>query len=355
MRSALQNLPEPKYPISGFGYTKETDPSVYNAFNFLPKITVITPSFNQGHFLEETIRSVVAQNYPNTEFLIVDGGSKDDSVEILEKYSPFITSWVSEKDNGTFDANNKALAKMTGDYWVVVNSDDTLVENAIYHVLKLLNETTGELPDWITGGIRIVNEINVQKAVMHPKQPEPIAGYTFAHSCWIYHPCTFLSRKVYTVTGKFRATDVMDYDYWVRMERTRYFPVIIPEILANLRFHSDCKSYNYVKILGNVRDVIQGLYNEQKHTLSYEQMVQYKNKIKEWDILYLQTFIKSNIFDRKFIQAIKKLIYTALTYPEQLFKRWYWGAVKRLFTGVEEWEFSMVMFLKDDKDKPKKK
>jgi glycosyltransferase involved in cell wall biosynthesis len=335
MASALTKLPEPKYLKDGFGYTQETDSSVYASFAYLPKITIITPSFNQGRFLEETIRSVVSQNYPNLEFLIIDGGSKDDSVEILNTYQSFITWFVSEKDYGTFDANNKGLARMTGDYWAVVNSDDTLVDNALFEVVKLLNASEpAERPEWITAGIRIVNENNVQKAILHPKRPEPIAGYTFANCCWIYHPCTFLSKKVYTVTGKFRSTDVMDYDYWVRMERTRYFPVIIPAVLANLRFHTDCKSFNYVKILANVRDVIQGLYNEQKHELSFEQMTQYKTKIKEWDLLYLQTFIKSNIFEKKIIQAIKKLIYTALTYPEQMFKRWYWGAVKRLFTGV---------------------
>src|SRR5688572_19651160 len=91
-----------------------------------PKITIITPSYNQGKFLEETILSVVNQQYPNLEFIVIDGGSNDNSVDILKAYDSKITYWISERDKGTYDANNKALKKITGDYWCVVNSDDLL-------------------------------------------------------------------------------------------------------------------------------------------------------------------------------------------------------------------------------------
>src|SRR5690554_2143132 len=97
-----------------------------------PKISIITPSYNQAQFLEKTILSILDQNYPNLEFIIIDGGSTDGSIDIIKKYEDRLTYWVSEKDKGTYDANNKGLEKITGDWWCVVNSDDVLFTNALF-------------------------------------------------------------------------------------------------------------------------------------------------------------------------------------------------------------------------------
>ena len=83
----------------------------------LPRITVVTPSYNQGRFIETTIRSVLLQGYPNLEYIIIDGGSSDDSVEIIQKYEPWLADWVSEKDRGQAHAINKGFARATGDIY----------------------------------------------------------------------------------------------------------------------------------------------------------------------------------------------------------------------------------------------
>src|SRR5437588_12503482 len=80
-----------------------------------PRISIITPSYNQGRFIEETIRSVLLQGYPNLEYLIIDGGSSDESVEIITKYSPWLAYWISEKDHGQSDAINRGFSRATGE------------------------------------------------------------------------------------------------------------------------------------------------------------------------------------------------------------------------------------------------
>lgn len=89
-----------------------------------PKISIVTPSFNQGQYIEETILSVINQNYPNLEYIIIDGGSTDNSVDIIKKYEKYLTYWVSEKDNGQSDAINKGILKASGEIFNWLNSDD---------------------------------------------------------------------------------------------------------------------------------------------------------------------------------------------------------------------------------------
>jgi glycosyltransferase involved in cell wall biosynthesis len=96
-----------------------------------PRITVVTPSYNQGQFIEETIRSVLLQGYPDLEYIIVDGGSKDESVAIIQKYAPWLNYWVSEADGGQANAINKGLAVATGHLFNWINSDDTLRPGAL--------------------------------------------------------------------------------------------------------------------------------------------------------------------------------------------------------------------------------
>ena len=109
-----------------------TETSSKNLTRNLPKISIVTPSFNQGHFIEETILSVLSQDYPNLEYIIIDGGSTDETVDIIKKYEKGITYWISEKDRGQSDAINKGLKIATGDVFNWLNSDDLLAPNALW-------------------------------------------------------------------------------------------------------------------------------------------------------------------------------------------------------------------------------
>jgi len=113
-----------------------------------PKISIVTPSYNQGQFLEATICSVLGQNYPNLEYIIIDGGSTDNSVEVIKKYEKYLAFWMSEKDAGQYDAINKGFAKSTGEIMAWLNSDDMYCPWAFHTVGEVFSELN-EI-NWLT-------------------------------------------------------------------------------------------------------------------------------------------------------------------------------------------------------------
>ena len=129
----LSELPAPPAGRTGWPWTEESTrlPDAIAARDSLPVISVITPSYNQGNFLEETIRSVLLQGYPKLNYIIMDGGSSDESVEIIKKYSQWLSYWVSEPDAGQSDAINRGLMRATGQFATWINSDDLVCKNAL--------------------------------------------------------------------------------------------------------------------------------------------------------------------------------------------------------------------------------
>lgn len=115
-----------------------------------PKISIVTPSYNQGQFIEETILSIINQNYPNLEYIIIDGGSTDNTVEIIKKYENFISYWISEKDNGQTEAIIKGLHKCTGELFNWINSDDMLAQNALWNIANSYVENRKDIITGIT-------------------------------------------------------------------------------------------------------------------------------------------------------------------------------------------------------------
>ena len=120
----------------GWPWTEETDPAIYAGRNDWPQISIVTPSFNQAQFLEETIRSVLLQNYPNLQYIVMDGGSTDGSVEIIKKYAPWLDHWESEKDRGQSHAINKGLERCNGEWFNWINSDDYLLPGSFHALME---------------------------------------------------------------------------------------------------------------------------------------------------------------------------------------------------------------------------
>ena len=202
-----------------------------------PKISVVTPSFNQGQFLEETIRSVLMQNYPNFEYIIIDGGSSDNSVEIIKKYEPWISYWVSEKDNGQAHAINKGLKLCTGEIFNWINSDDYLMPNA----LRIIAEGIYDF-DVVAGSVTnfsVTSEKTIQSTDLVVKKM--IAGDTAV----IYQqPGTWLRTNNLKNVGlldedfNYSFDWLMTINYLNKHSNVNY----ITDTLAKFRLHQDSKT-----------------------------------------------------------------------------------------------------------------
>ncbi|MFW9930066.1 MAG: glycosyltransferase, partial [Candidatus Thorarchaeota archaeon] len=216
--------------------------SVKNAIsNAYPRITIVIPSFNQGKYLERTVKSILEQNYPDLEFIIIDGGSSDNSVDVIKKYEDVFSYWVSEKDNGQADAINKGLARATGAIFNWINADDYLEPGALLRVAETYKNNP-EAAGWI-GACRRIDELENILNVIYPNNltlsniGENWNGRQF------YQPACFLNTKMVKelngVDEKLNAP--FDLDLWIRILKLAEFQKGIG-IWANALIHSRAKT-----------------------------------------------------------------------------------------------------------------
>jgi glycosyltransferase involved in cell wall biosynthesis len=218
----------------------------------LPKLTVITPSFNQGGFIERTIRSVLDQGYPNLEYVIVDGGSTDETVEIIRRYEDRLAWWVSEPDEGQSDAINKGLAGTSGDIVAYLNSDDYFLPGAFETVVRHLE---GSQSKWLAGGALDVEEGDPPKRlrVWRPKPPSYCEGWPGGRHWWalvpwhVPQPSSFWRRELFDRLGPFRADMhyAFDAEFMLRLAYSQELPELLPDdFLAVRSVHPDQKTYD---------------------------------------------------------------------------------------------------------------
>jgi glycosyltransferase involved in cell wall biosynthesis len=187
-----------------------------------PKITVVTPNFNQGAFLERTILSVLNQNYPNLEYIIIDGGSTDKSVEIIKQYQNRLTFWESKQDKGMYDAINKGFQISTGDIMCWINSDDMLWENSLNYVASIFHEQPNI--HWVQGLPSVIDE-NDELIYQRPQVFSKWFFYLKKHEdsfMFIQQESTFWSRKLWLKSGgkmNLNYQLASDFDLWLRFFR----------------------------------------------------------------------------------------------------------------------------------------
>jgi glycosyltransferase involved in cell wall biosynthesis len=202
----------------------------------LPKISVITPCFNSIRTIRETIQSVVLQNYRDLEHIVMDGGSTDGTVELLQQYPHLV--WASEKDDGHYHAMNKGIQRATGDVVVILNADDCFCPGALQQV----GEAFAAHPEWdgLFGDVVYVDGQNNEIF----RRVEAKFDYNvlrYSAICYVIHQSLFVRRHVHDRLGLYRHKDfknVCDYDFILKLGRAGVCIGHVPSFLINYRYHS---------------------------------------------------------------------------------------------------------------------
>jgi glycosyltransferase involved in cell wall biosynthesis len=207
--------------------------------NPTPLVSIVTPSYNQARFIEETIQSVLGQDYPRIEYLIVDGGSTDGSVEIIRRYADRLGWWVSERDQGQTDAINKGFARANGEILAWINSDDTYLPQAVSQAVAALQ--SHPQAGMVYGDANLIDE---HGAVLG-KFPARQTDYRRLRQGYVHIPqqAAFFRADLWRKIGPLDPTFyfAMDYDLWVRLAGQAPL-VYTPQLWANFRLHQTGKS-----------------------------------------------------------------------------------------------------------------
>lgn len=259
-----------------------------------PKISIVTPSYNQGQYLEQTILSILGQGYPNLEYIIIDGGSTDNSIEIIKKYSKYLTYWVSEKDKGMYHAIQKGFDKSTGEIMSWLNSDDMLSQNALHFIADTL--LRHPKIQWIGGCAAQIDDLG-RLINVHPQKKWNKYKYYLLDYKYIQQEGTFWRRQLWQNAGAYLNIDSQlagDLELWLRFfQHADYFTLNIPIGLFRMRTHNQKSLHSLDKYHQEAEMYIK------EHLLSYDESKQLR--IYNFYINYISKipFIRSLSFFKK--------------------------------------------------------
>ena len=219
-----------------------TEQTTRNAHISYPKITIVTPSYNQGQFLEETIRSVILQGYENLEYIVIDGGSTDNSLEIIHKYQDYLNYWVSEPDKGQAHAINKGFNLATGDIFAFLNSDDVYLPETLAKVGKFFAENSQI--DFLCGQTEFINQESLPTQGFPELFQIKINDITMTQTCHIAQPSTFFRAYAWQKIGSFNQSlhYCFDYDFWLQAYLAGCKFSQSKEVFSQFRIHDASKT-----------------------------------------------------------------------------------------------------------------
>jgi glycosyltransferase involved in cell wall biosynthesis len=244
----LAELPPPPAGKSGWPWTEETaaPPERRPDGSAWPRISIVTPSFNQGRYLEETLRSVLLQGYPNLEYVVIDGGSTDDSPKILEKYRPFLDASLREATPGHAEALNRGMQRTTGSILAFINSDDFYLPGALATIAREFQAATPA--DLVYGGCLMTDQTG-RECIRHLGNISSLDDILDFRKVWradreIVQPEAFWRRSLFEKIGGFNAElgGAFWYEYLCRMLMAGANFHRVDQPLACFRFHPEQRS-----------------------------------------------------------------------------------------------------------------
>jgi glycosyltransferase involved in cell wall biosynthesis len=221
-----------------------------------PKISVVIPSYNQGVYIEETILSVIGQSYPNLEIIVIDGGSTDNTVEVLEKYSKYLSYWHSRKDKGQADAINQGMKISSGDILCWLNSDDMYLPGTLLDIGKRFHSIVDE--HHLAYGAALTMNQHGERVRGGAVTGEPFDLDRLTYSDYVVQPSSFWTRKLWERTGELniKYEYVLDWEWFVRASKVSKFEYI-QRFYSVFRFHPLHKTSNGgEKRRGEIRDIV---------------------------------------------------------------------------------------------------
>jgi len=291
----------------------------------LPRITIITPSFNQGTLIEETIQSVVDQGYPNLEYIVIDGGSTDCTRNVLEQYDDQISYWVSEADRGQAHAVNKGISRATGDVIGYLNSDDLLTSNALSVIGNHVRGHTDRPAIWSFAGASFDPD-GTERTFLPGTRPR-LSEWIWGHSS-LFQPSTFWTRQLHDEVGLFNEDFVFSFDKEFFVRSTFQFGRYqsgTDDIVSRFRVHDNSKTATILEHREQENDLIRRLV--------FENATLFKALLAECRHHRYQTLMTSHYECQHRFQSASLLVRAGLAEKSMLFSRQYLGAWRQLFFG----------------------
>ena len=292
----------------------------------MPKISIVTPSYNQGKYIEETIQSVLNQNYSNLEYIIVDGGSSDNSLSIIQKYEQFLTYWVSEKDSGQANAINKGLIYCTGEIFNWLNSDDYLAPGTLNKIASAFEDHNVNM---VAGKVRLFSNSSQEFIVNQNLSAQGLM-------CWkpgvqFVQPGVWMRRDLIEMCGGIDEQFHYAFDWDLYIRYLYHFPNVkeIKDLLINFRLHENSKTQTLLeRFEKEEREIIEKIYSLDEF-VSLKDTCLYKIQKTNWT-KYLSKLSQSNMSLMKKYLAI----FSAMpNYSKVYFSRQTAGAIKAISIG----------------------
>ena len=199
------------------------------------KISIITVCYNSSETIADTIQSVASQSYPDIEYIIVDGLSKDSTVDIIKQHADVVSKWVSEKDKGIYDAMNKGISMATGDIIGILNADDVYTDSEVLN--NVVRQFEDQSVQGVYGDLKYVQKDNLNKVIRYWKSGDYTQG-KFLQGWMPPHPTFYVRKNIYDTYGKYR-TDMpsaSDYEFMLRVIHVKQIKLqYLPKVLVLMR------------------------------------------------------------------------------------------------------------------------